>query len=251
MTAQLQQDAQVQDNVLTLDSVHTNIAQYNILHGVSFNVPRNQVTMLLGRNGAGKTTTMRTIMGLWQAAQGKIQLNGDDIQTLETVAIARKGLHYVPENMGIFSGLSVEENIRLATRKNKIDPERLEWIFTLFPAMKKFWQWPAGQLSGGQKQMLSIARSIIEPCELLLVDEPSKGLAPSIIENLITAFNQLKENNTTILMVEQNFRMASVLGDHLAIMDDGVIVHESDMASFVADEEKQSALLGLSMEAHQ
>ncbi|MFQ3231251.1 ABC transporter ATP-binding protein [Reinekea sp.] len=251
MNGQVAEKNSKKDTVLSLDSVHTHIAQYHILHGVSFEVPRNQVTMLLGRNGAGKTTTMRTIMGLWQAASGTITLNGEEIHSDETVTIAKRGLHYVPENMGIFSGLSVEENIRLATRKNKIDPERLEWVFSLFPAIEKFWNWPAGQLSGGQKQMLSISRSIIEPCELLLVDEPSKGLAPAIIENLITAFNQLKANNTTILMVEQNFRMASMLGDHLAIMDDGVVVHEGEMAEFVADKEKQSKLLGLSMESHQ
>lgn len=249
MTAQPKAD--IADNVLVLDNVKMNVGQYHILHGVSFQVPRNQVTMLLGRNGAGKTSTMRTIMGLWQANNGTIRLNGKEIQQKATMDIANSGVHYVPENMGIFAGLTVEENIRLATKKNEFNQERLDWIFNLFPAMAKFWHWPAGQLSGGQKQMLAISRAVIEPCEILLVDEPSKGLAPAIIEGLIKAFKELKENNTTILMVEQNFRMASLLGDHLAIMDDGVIVHESDMASFVKDKDKQASMLGLSMEAHQ
>lgn len=251
MSAQPSVIQQEQQALLTLNDVHTHIGQYHILHGVSFQVPRNQVTMLLGRNGAGKTTTMRTIMGLWQAQQGSIELNGQPIQSEPTMAIARRGVHYVPENMGIFAGLTVEENVRLATKNNRFNEQRLQWVFGLFPALEKFWEWPAGQLSGGQKQMLALARAIIEPCEVLLVDEPSKGLAPAIIEALITAFRELKASQTTILMVEQNFRMASLLGDHVAIMDDGKVVHESDMASFVEDKEKQAALLGLAMEAHQ
>ncbi|EAR09713.1 ABC transporter ATP-binding protein [Reinekea blandensis] len=251
MTANLQRNVSETDDLLRLTDVHTHIGQYHILHGVSFRVPRNQVTMLLGRNGAGKTTTMRTIMGLWPAHSGQVHLKDRAIETLDTMTIARSGVHYVPENMGIFAGLTVEENVRLATRQNRFNQDRLTWVFGLFPALEKFWHWPAGQLSGGQKQMLAIARAIIEPCEILLVDEPSKGLAPSIIESLIRAFRELKDADTTILMVEQNFRMASTLGDHVAIMDDGCIVHESDMASFVADKDKQASLLGLSMEAHQ
>lgn len=237
------------ETALQLNDVHTHIEQYHILHGVSFQVPKNQVTMLLGRNGAGKTTTMRTIMGLWRAHSGSIHLAGEAIESLPTMEIARKGIHYVPENMGIFNGLTVEENLRLALKRKRFESDRLHWLFDLFPAIQKFWQWPAGNLSGGQKQMLAIARAVLEPCEVLLVDEPSKGLAPSVIENLIAAFRELKEDNTTILLVEQNFKMATELGDHLAVMDDGRIVHEGDMQAFINDSEKQSQLLGLSMEA--
>ena len=129
--------------------------------------------------------------------------------------------------------------------------QRLEWIFGLFPALKKFWLYPAGKLSGGQKQMLAVARAIVEPRELLLIDEPSKGLAPSIINNLIDAFRQLKGQSTTILLVEQNFQMAKALGDRVAVMDNGRVVHAGTMAELAEDEAMQQRLLGLSLGAHQ
>jgi len=237
-------------NLLTFDNVHTYIGNYHILQGVSFDVPENQVTMLLGRNGAGKTTTMRTIMKLWQVASGSMTLNGASLLDKNTREVARMGVSYIPENMGIFATMSVEENMKLAAVSGPIDEQRLQWLFELFPAIKKFWYWPAGNLSGGQKQMLAIARAVIEPCRLLLVDEPSKGLAPSIIESLINAFDELKALNTTILMVEQNFNMARRLGDKVLVMDDGRIAHQDDMADFAVDEEKQQQFLGLNLGAH-
>ena len=237
-------------NLLTLDNVHTYIGNYHILQGVTFDVPENQVTMLLGRNGAGKTTTMRTIMKLWQVASGSMTLNGASLLDKNTREVARMGVSYIPENMGIFATMSVEENMKLAAVSGPIDEQRLQWLFELFPAIKKFWYWPAGNLSGGQKQMLAIARAVIEPCRLLLVDEPSKGLAPSIIESLINAFDELKALNTTILMVEQNFNMARRLGDKVLVMDDGRIAHQDDMADFAVDEEKQQQFLGLNLGAH-
>lgn len=236
--------------MLQLHDVHTHVGRYHILQGVNFEVPRNQVTMLLGRNGVGKTSTMRTIMGLWQASAGEIRLQGQPIQGLPTMQVARRGLKYIPENMGIFSTLTVAENLRIASRNQGLTGPRLDWVLGFFPALKKFWNWPAGKLSGGQKQMLAIARAVIEPCDLLLVDEPSKGLAPSIIENLIDAFRSLKDEQTTILMVEQNLKMAHQLGDHLAVMEDGRIVHEGGMAEFSADPERQGKLLGLTMETN-
>ena len=132
-----------------------------------------------------------------------------------------------------------------------MDPARLEWIFRFFPALKKFWFLPAGLLSGGQKQMLSISRAIVEPRKLVLVDEPTKGLAPSIINNLIEAFGELKKTDTTILMVEQNFHAAKSLGDSVAVMDAGRIVHSGRMAELAANEALQTRLLGLSLETHQ
>lgn len=235
--------------ILALKDVHTYIENYHILQGVTFEVPENQVTMLLGRNGAGKTTTMRTIMKLWQASEGRMEFLGDSIFDKNTRQVAKLGMSYIPENMGIFSSLSVEENMKLAASKGPIDEKRLQRLFELFPALKKFWFWPAGKLSGGQKQMLAIARAVIEPCKLLLVDEPSKGLAPSIIESLIEAFTELKETETTILMVEQNFSMATRLGDHVAIMDDGKIVHRGDMAEFAQNDQLQQQYLGLNLGA--
>ncbi len=241
-------------SVLSLNGVHTHIGAYHILHGVDLEVPEGQVTMLLGRNGAGKTTTLRTIMGLWSASSGSISFRGRPIHRDATPDIAASGIAYVPESMGIFGDLTVRENMLLAARQarriEQIDSQRLDWIFGLFPALKKFWLYPAGKLSGGQKQMLAVARAIVEPRALLLIDEPSKGLAPSIIQNLISAFRELKAQRSTILLVEQNFMMARALGDHVAVMDDGRVVHAGAMAELVADEPLQHRLLGLSLGAH-
>ena len=157
--------------------------------------------------------------------------------------------------MGIFSDLTVMENLLLAARQarraSELDTQRLEWIFGFFPALKKFWLFPAGKLSGGQKQMLAIARAIVEPRALLLIDEPSKGLAPSIVNNLIAALRELKAQAATILLVEQNFQMARALGDSVAVMDNGRVVHRGRMAELAADESMQQRLLGLSLGAHQ
>lgn len=240
--------------ILKLEGVHTHIGAYHILHGVDLEVPRGQLTMLLGRNGAGKTTTLRTIMGLWQASQGRIVFDGQDITKQGTPEIAQAGIAYVPESMGIFGDLTVKENMLLAARNaaklEDIDDKRLDWIFSLFPAMKKFWLHPAGKLSGGQKQMLAVSRAIVEPRKLLLIDEPSKGLAPAIIANMISAFRELKQTDTTILLVEQNFNFAKQLGDTVAVMDDGKIVHRGAMAELAENEEMQTRLLGLSLAAH-
>lgn len=241
----------MQTPMLELRGVHTHIAQYHILHGVDFAVPKGQLTMLLGRNGAGKTTTLRTIMGLWKASQGQVLFDGQDITRLGTPDIACSGIAYTPENMGIFADLTVRENMILAARNGEIDSHRLKWIFGLFPAMEKFWTLAAGSLSGGQKQMLSISRAIIEPRKLLLIDEPTKGLAPAIIMNMISAFRELKQTGATILLVEQNFTAAKLLGDHVAVMDDGHIVHRGAMAELAEDSAMQQRLLGLSMDAHQ
>ena len=235
----------------TMAAVHTHIGAYHILHGVDLEIAHGQTTLLLGRNGAGKTTTLRTIMGLWHASAGQLMFEGRDITALPTPEIAAAGIAYVPENMGIFSDLTVRENMLLAARAarriEEIDGERLRWIFDLFPALRTFWEHPAGLLSGGQKQMLAVARAIVEPRKLLLIDEPSKGLAPAIIRNMSAAFRQLKEADTTMLLVEQNFNFARQLGDTVAVMDDGRIIHRGPMAELADDEALQSRLLGLSL----
>jgi branched-chain amino acid transport system ATP-binding protein len=240
--------------VLTLQGVHTHIEAYHILHGVDLEVPEGQVTMLLGRNGAGKTTTLRTIMGLYAASRGSISFRGQPITGQPTPDIAQRGIAYVPESMGIFTDLTVQENMVLAARAarhaGELDAQRLDWIFGLFPALKKFWLYPAGKLSGGQKQMLAVARAIIEPRALILIDEPSKGLAPSIVRNLIGALRELKAQRTTVLLVEQNFEMARALGDTVAVMDDGRIVHRGAMAELADNPGLQQRLLGLSLGAH-
>ena len=237
--------------LLQLSGVHTHIGAYHILHGADLQVPQGQLTMLLGRNGVGKTTTLRTIMGVWKASSGKIMFRGQDITQLATPDIAALGIAYVPENMGIFSDLTVQENMLLAARSarraSQMDGARLNWIFKLFPAVEKFWNHPAGKLSGGQKQMLAVARAIVEPRELLIVDEPSKGLAPAIINNMIDAFAQLKASGTTILLVEQNFNFAKRLGDTVAVMDNGRVLHAGTMQALAEDEALQQSLLGLAV----
>ena len=237
--------------LLQLRGVHTRIGQYHILQGVDLTVPRGGLSVLLGRNGAGKTTTLRTIMGLWRASEGSIGFDGRDITGLNTPDIARAGIAYVPENMGLFSELTVRENLVLAARHGALDQARVDWICGFFPALKKFWHSPAGNLSGGQKQMVAIARAIVEPRKLLLVDEPTKGLAPGIVHSLIAAFRELKSQETTILLVEQNFNFVRSLGDSVSVMDDGRVVHAGAMAALAGDDALQQRLLGLSLDTHQ
>ncbi|MFZ6710044.1 ABC transporter ATP-binding protein [Undibacterium sp. TC9W] len=237
--------------ILTLAGVHTHIGEYHILQGVDMQVPRGGLSVLLGRNGAGKTTTLRTIMGLWKASQGKIHFDGRDITAMATPDIAQLGIAYVPESMAIFSDLTVKENLLLAARNGPLDHSRVDWICGFFPALKKFWNYPAGNLSGGQKQMVAIARAIVEPRKLILVDEPTKGLAPAIILSLMAAFNELKASDTTILLVEQNFNFVRKLGDTVAVMDDGRVVHTGGMQALAEDNDLQQHLLGLSLAAHQ
>jgi branched-chain amino acid transport system ATP-binding protein len=231
--------------LLEMKDVHTHIGVYHILHGVDLKIPRGELTLLLGRNGAGKTTTLRTIMGLWQASQGQIHFNDRDITQMRTPDIAALNIAYVPENMGIFADLTVEENMLLAARNasraQQMDSDRLTWIYAMFPAVEKFW------LSGGQKQMLAVARAMVEPRDLLIVDEPSKGLAPAIVQNMIDAFQKMKASGVTILLVEQNIHFAQALGDSVAVMDNGRVIHAGSMAALSADPALQKSLLGLSL----
>ena len=232
-------------DLLKLDQVETHIGQYHILQGISFEVKKGEVTVLLGRNGAGKTTTLRTIMGLNPASKGSVTFKGEQIQALPTYTIAKKGIGYVPEDQGIFAGLTVEENMKVAIQKeNEETAKRMDWILELFPDLKKFWKKPGGYLSGGQKQMLSIARAYVNENELLLIDEPSKGLAPIVVEKVMESILQMK-NQTTIVLVEQNFMMASTIGDRFYIIDDGRTVNNGTMKQLKEDEEMKRKYLGI------
>jgi branched-chain amino acid transport system ATP-binding protein len=235
------------DAILRLEGVYTDIGRYRILHGVNLVARRGRVTMLLGRNGAGKTTTLRTIMGLWRARQGQIVFDGQSLTALETPHIARLGIAYVPENMGIFGKLTVRENMLLATAPRGFAQPYLDRVLDSFPMLKVKWDSAAGSLSGGQKQMLAIARAIIEQRRLLLIDEPTKGLSPAMVDQLVGALLRLKAEQTTILLVEQNFHVAEAVGDEVAVMDEGRIIHTGEMAALAGDEILQHRLLGLSM----
>ena len=231
--------------ILKVEDTHTFIGHHHILQGLSFEAAADAVTVLIGRNGAGKSTTLRTVMGLLPASRGRIVFNGQEIQGKKPYEIARLGLGFVPEDMGIFANLTVEENMRVAMLVDDEDTvERLERTLDMFRDLKNFWKAQAGILSGGQKQMLAIARAIVNETALLLIDEPSKGLAPIIVDALIEAINQIKKHSVVVL-VEQNFYMASCVGDHFYILDDGMAVHNGPMAELVDDDELKSRYLGI------
>jgi branched-chain amino acid transport system ATP-binding protein len=223
------------ETVLEVEDVHTYIGQHHILQGVSLAVKRDAVTVLLGRNGAGKTTTMRSVIGLLHPARGSIRFEGRAIDRMPPYDVARLGVGFVPEGKGIFATLTVEENLRVAMhREDAPSRERLE----------RFYHARAGTLSGGQKQMLAIARAFVNPQRLLLIDEPSKGLAPIMVEHLVSALRAVK-HETTVLLVEQNFAMAEVLADDFYLIDDGRTVREGPMAALVADAALKKKYLGI------
>ena len=233
------------DPVLEVEGVHTWIGQHHILQGVSLRTRPGAVTVLLGRNGAGKTTTLRTIVGLLHPARGAIRLGGRTIHHLPAHAIVRLGIGYVPEGQGIFATLTVDENLRVAMRReDAAHRARAEEMRALFPDLGRFRGARAGTLSGGQKQMLAIARAFVNESRLLLVDEPSKGLAPIVVEHLVAALRTVKQR-TTVLLVEQNFAMAAALGDDFYLIDDGRTVHQGPMADLVADQALKKRYLGV------
>lgn len=231
--------------LLNVDRIETFIGQYHILQGVSFEAKKGEVTVLLGRNGAGKTTTLRSLMGLNPISKGTITFKGEAIHRLPTYEIARKGIGYVPEDQGLFPDLTIEENLKLAMQK--IDDaalERRDWMLDLFPDLKTFWKKQSGFLSGGQKQMLAIARAYVNDNELLLIDEPSKGLAPIMVEKVMGAIREMKDR-VTVVLVEQNFYMASTIGDYYYIIDDGRTVHVGMMEELKANEALKKEYLGI------
>jgi branched-chain amino acid transport system ATP-binding protein len=232
-------------NILELNSIHTFIGQFHILEGVSLSVNEGSITAILGRNGAGKTTTLKSIIGLRPPREGKVSFAGAEIRGRRPYDIAALGIGYVPENRAIFRALTVEENLKIAERKKGDLAKRGEMIFGLFPDLKKFTRLPAGQLSGGQQQMLAIARALVPDNRLLLIDEPSEGLAPILIEQLIESIRSLSAH-TTILLVEQNFRMASMLADTYYLIDDGKSIQNGAMKDLVNDRATIQRYLGAS-----
>lgn len=230
-------------NILELDSIHTFIGQFHILEGVTLSVAEGSITALLGRNGAGKTTTLKSIIGLRPPREGKVLFDGVDIRGRRPYDIATLGIGYVPENRAVFRALTVAENLKIAERKKGDLARHSEMIFGLFPDLKKFIKLSAGQLSGGQQQMLAIARALVSENRLLLIDEPSEGLAPILIEQLMESIRRLSAH-TTILLVEQNFRMASQLADYYYLIDDGKSVKHGAMKDLVNDRATIQRYLG-------
>jgi branched-chain amino acid transport system ATP-binding protein len=233
------------DPVLEVEDVHTWIGRHHILQGVSLRTRPGAVTVLLGRNGAGKTTTLRSIVGLLHPARGAIRFEGRSIHGRPAYEVVRLGIGYVPEGQGIFATLTVEENLRVAMRReDAASRARREAMQALFPDLARFRDRPAGTLSGGQKQMLAIARAFMNESRLLLIDEPSKGLAPIVVEHLVEALRAMRAQ-ATVLLVEQNFAMASALADDFYLIDDGRTVRQGAMAALVADHDLKRRYLGL------
>jgi branched-chain amino acid transport system ATP-binding protein len=231
--------------LMSLKEVHTYIAQHHILQGVTFDVNAGRPTVLLGRNGAGKSSTLRAIMGLNPVTSGGIQLDDTAITGLPPYDIARMGIGFVAEERAVFYNLTVEENMRLSMiEENEQIWARMEMIFELFPDLKKLWRYNAGLLSGGQKQMLAIARAFVNDHRLLLIDEPSKGLAPIIVDQVGESLMQIQET-TTIILVEQNFHLASMVGADYFILDDGRVVHQGQMEDLIHDDKIKHKYLGI------
>lgn len=234
-----------QSNMLEVRGIHTFIGQFHILEGVDVVVPKGNITVLLGRNGAGKTTTLRSIMGITPPSKGDILLDGKSITGKSSHRIARMGIGYVPEHRAIFKELSVRENLIIAARERTDYERKIDFIHDLFPDLKRLSHLPGGNLSGGQQQMLAVARALIPDNQLLLIDEPSEGLAPVIIEQLMHAIETLS-SESTVLLVEQNFRVASKLAKNYVIIDEGHSVASGSMKDLVADEALIHRYLGVS-----
>lgn len=234
------------DDLLLVDHIHTYIGQFHILEGVSVRVPKGSITVLLGRNGAGKTTTLKSIIGLTPPREGKIIFDGMEIQGKRPYNIANLGIGYVPEHRAIFRQLSVLENLKLAERKKGDFERSSDFIFKLFPDLKRLYKLPGNHLSGGQQQMLAVARALVPENKLLLIDEPSEGLAPILIQQMMEAIETLS-HTTTVLLVEQNFIMASQLAKQFTIIDDGKSVSSGLMKDLVLQPEVIHRYLGASI----
>jgi branched-chain amino acid transport system ATP-binding protein len=234
---------QASDAILVVDQIQTYIEQFHILQDISLRVPRNAITVMLGRNGAGKTTTLKSILGLTPPREGKVIFDGMEIQGKRAFNIVGLGIGFVPEHRAIFRQLSVLENLKLAEREKGDLDRSAEFIFDLFPDLKRLIKLPGNHLSGGQQQMLAVARALVPENKLLLIDEPSEGLAPILIQQMMEAIQKLSAN-TTVLLVEQNFIMASQLAEHYYIIDDGKSVHHGLMKDLVLNEELVHEYLG-------
>lgn len=228
------------NDIVAVQNLHVSIGGSHILQGVSFSVPVGGVTALLGRNGVGKTTTLRALLGL-TAHSGQVTLVQHVIDSWPTHRIVALGIGYVPEDRDVFAGLTVAENLRLAERIGEPD---YDLVFSLFPELKKRSKQRAGSLSGGQQQMLSIGRVLLNHCSLLLVDEPSKGLAPKLVTELVGALERIA-GETTILLVEQNLAVVTRLAQRIVILDHGEVVHSGDVRD-LHDPEVSTRHLGVS-----
>src|SRR4051812_8388409 len=231
---------------LTAEGLHTFYGKSHILRGVGLEVAEGKITALLGRNGAGKTTTLRSLMGLTPAREGRVAVFGRDTTRWPTFRIAAAGVGYVPEGRRIFANLSVEENLKVPLER--AGPWTIERIYALFPRLAERKQNRGRQLSGGEQEMLSIGRALLLNPKLLILDEPSQGLAPLIVKEVFRIVSQMRQEGISVLLVEQNARMSLAIADRAYVLDDGQIVYSGAAAELAADEARVQALAGASAE---
>ena len=224
-------------SLLELEDVHTYYGESHILQGLDLSVEEGEIVALVGRNGVGKTTTLRTALGLTPPRRGTVRFNNEDVTGVKPHAIADRGMGWVPEDRRVFAHLTVAENLRVAAHAAADPDARLGEAYELFPALERFADKEAGDLSGGQQQMLAIARGMLGDNDLLLVDEPSEGLAPQIVSDVVEALRAASAD-TTMVLVEQNFRLAMDLADRFYLVDHGVVVEEGDTAGVTSDDER-------------
>jgi branched-chain amino acid transport system ATP-binding protein len=232
----------VTGTMLRLEGLSVRVGGSQILHDVSFDVPGSGVTALLGRNGVGKTSTLLATLGLLPRT-GSVVFDGTDIGQEPTYRIVRRGIGYVPEDREVFAGLTVAENLRLAERGD--EPPRYDLVFELFPELDKRRRQLAGTLSGGQQQMLALGRVLLAENRLLLVDEPTKGLAPNVVQDVAVALERVAQQ-VPVLLVEQNLAVVRRLAGRAVVLDQGRVVHRGDATEMLADAELTRRLLGVS-----
>lgn len=224
-------------SMLSVEGAHTYYGQSHILQGIDLEVDSGEIVALIGRNGVGKTTTLRTILQLTPPRRGSVVFKGEDVTGMETHAVASMGMGWVPEDRRMFEYLTVEENLRISV-PDGVDPEsRMTEAYELFDDLGRFKDKEAGNLSGGQQQMLALARGMIGDNDLLLVDEPSEGLAPMIVRDVVEALEAASED-TTMVLVEQNFSLAMNLADRFYLIDHGQVVESGSTEGVTADDER-------------
>jgi branched-chain amino acid transport system ATP-binding protein len=225
------------DPLLAVEGVHTYYGESHILEGVSLSVEEGEVVALIGRNGVGKTTTLRSVLQLTPPSRGSIRYRGEELVGLRTHEVAERGVGWIPEDRRMFAELTVEENVRIAAPKDGDVAGAIERTYETFPAMEERSGAKAGALSGGQQQMLAIARGLVGENEFLLVDEPSEGLAPQIVADVAEAIHRAAEE-ATILLVEQNLPLAMDLADRFYLLDNGRVVKEGSTEGVSPDDEE-------------
>ena len=232
---------------LRAENLHTYYGKSHILHGVALEVSEGKITALLGRNGAGKTTTLRSLMGLTTPRQGEVVIFGQNTTRWPAFRVASLGVGYVPEGRRIFPNLSVEENLKVPIER--AGPWTLQRIYELFPRLAERRRSRGRQLSGGEQEMLAIARALLLNPKLLLLDEPSQGLAPMIVQEVFRVISAMREQGLSVLLVEQNARMTLRIADYAYVLDDGVVAYAGPAAALAEDEARVQALAGVAAEA--